>query len=118
MGRRNILRPFQVYTDSDSTLNKSSQITDISGLDNITHLVVVDPAVDGVMKVEFSIQEQQPTVFYPLSFGESLNLVGASETVYSTKIENHGFKWMRLSFVNNAGTGNINAWISGNSVGA
>lgn len=119
MGRRNILRPHQILTDADSTLDPISKNTDISGLDNITHLIKVDASVIGEIFVEFSLEESQdPQVFDPLSFGEPLALNGSVETVYSTKIQNHGFKWMRLRFENNSGTGLLNAYISGNTVGA
>lgn len=119
MGRRNILRPFKCFESVDSTTNPTSKITDISGLDNITHLIKIGPAVIGEIFVEFSIEDSQnPQVFDSLSFGEQLLLSGSAETVYTTKIQNHGFKWMRLRFQNNGGTGVINAFISGNSVGA
>lgn len=118
MGRRSILNPFQVFTGVDSTSNPISTITDITGLDNITHVITVDGTVNGEMFVEFS-KDQGPTpqTFYPLSFGESLTIAGASEVAYMTKIQNHGFKWMRLRFANSGGSGSIDAWISGNTVG-
>lgn len=119
MGRRTILRPFKIFDGIDTSTDQVSKITDISGLDNITHLIKVDPTVVGEIFVEFSMEEvPEPQVFDSLSFGEPLIINGPVETVYTTKIQNHGFKWFRLRFVNNAGTGLINAFISGNTVGA
>ena len=119
MGRRSILRAFNALKLADSTTNPISEITDVSGLDNITYLVKVDPSVVGEMFVEFSLEEKlDPGTFDVLSFGEQLIVNGPSETVYSIKVENHGFKWLRLRFADNAGAGQIVAYVSGNTVGA
>jgi hypothetical protein len=115
---RKIIKPFQVYSSADSTTNPTSIITDVSGIDKIKYLITVAATVVGTLEVEFSEEENNPTTFYPLNFGTTLSINGASEMNYAALIDNYGFKWMRLSFTNNAGTGNINAWISGNSVGA
>jgi hypothetical protein len=53
-------------------------------------------------------------VFYPLNFGQSTPITG-SDTI---KIINHGFKWLKIVITDNAGAGNVNAWVSGNSLGA
>lgn len=119
-GRRNNLRNFQVLTDGDSTSSLVSTPTDISGFDNITYQIKIDPTVDGELFVEFcnDANVNGSSVFDPLNFSQNLILNSAIDTEYMLKIQNHGFKWMRLSFTDNAGSGVINAWISGNTVGA
>ena len=118
--RRNNLRQFQVYTNANSTTSPVTTATDVSGLDNITYLVTVGSLVNGELKVEFSNAKdlQSAITFYALDFGEQLILDGPTELLYTIKIDNHGFKFMRLTFTNGSGSGNINAWVSGNTVGA
>lgn len=119
-GRRNELRQFQLWNDVDSTTNPSSIETDVSGIDNVTYLAQIDPAVVGQFLVRFCNDQfiKPDSIFRELNFGEPLAVNGTNDVNYTMKIENHGFKWMRLYFQNSAGSGNIDAWISGNTVGA
>jgi len=120
MSRRNIIQKYQVYTDSDSTLNESSKQSDISGVDNVTYSALIDSSVNGELKVTVCNDKEITTdsEFKPLDFGEQTIISSANGLDYIFKISNHGFKWMRLEFTNNGGAGLINAWISGNTVGA
>lgn len=118
MGRRNILKPFQVFTDADSATSPSGTSTDVSGLDNITYLIQAQNTVDCEMAVYVYRTDNKSDTPVPLDFGEQILIDGAVETDYTLKIENHGYKWMVLEFEANTGTGNVNAWVSGNSVGA
>lgn len=119
-GRRKILNKHQVYSSADSSTNPSSLHTDISGIDNILYVVDIDSSVDGSLVVEQCGDDKiiPSSEFKSLNFGENIVLNSANDTEYTLSIKNQGFKWMRLSFNNNGGSGNINAWISGNSVGA
>lgn len=120
MSRRRILNKFQVLEGMDSSMSPVSEPTDVSGLDNITYLVEIDPSVDGEMLVEHCEDEKlsDSSVFKELNFGEQVILNSANDLDYTLQIKNAGFRHMRLSFVDNGGSGNINAWISGNTVGA
>lgn len=118
MSRRNILRPHTVFDESDSTSNPESKATDVSGLDNVTYLFAVDASVIGEMFIEFSLDDSNPQNWHQLNFGESLVINGSTDTSYLAHIKNHGFKFLRSRFENDAGSGPITGIISGNTVGA
>lgn len=121
MARRNTLRRFQVFDNADTTTSPTGPFTDVSGLDFITYLIIVDPTVNCEMAVYFKNDEFNQTgqTSYKLDFGEQIILDGSLDTEYTLKIENHGFKWLSIQFENDlGGTGNLNAWVSGTTVGA
>lgn len=120
MSRRNILKKFQVLSDADSTVLSASSPTDVSGLDNITYLIEIGASVDGELFVEHCEDDKISNLseFKELNFGEQIILNAANDLEYTIQVKNAGFKHMRLLFADNGGAGNINAWISGNTVGA
>lgn len=119
MGRRSIIREFQVLEDSDSATNPDSTHTDVSSVDFITYRLSVDASVSASAQVKFvNADTFDASQAKALNFGETLSLVGATDTDYMIEIENKGFKWMYLDITNNAGTGEINAWITGTTRGA
>lgn len=119
MSRRHTIRPYQVFSNADSTASPSGTFTDITGVDFITYLITVDPTVNCEMAVYFKRENKPGAASYKLDFGEQIILDGSLDTEYTLKIENHGFQFMSLEFENDlGGTGNLNAWVSGTSVGA
>ena len=119
MGRRSIIREFQVLTNSDSATNPDSTQTDVSSVDFITYRLAIDDSVNATVQVKFMNADQfDASQSEALSFGQTLSLVGATDQDCMIIIENKGFKWMYLDITNNAGTGNINAWITGTVRGA
>lgn len=119
MGRRSIIREFQVLSDSDSTTNPDSTQTDVSGVDFITYRLAIGAAVNANFQVKFMNGDQfNASQAEALNFGQTLSLVGATDQDCMVVIENKGFKWMYLDVTNNGGTGNINAWITGTVRGA
>jgi hypothetical protein len=117
MSRRSILRDYQVFNNADSTTDPSSTQTDISGVDKIAYRLTIGASVNAVASVRVSNKEDKSNPF-TLNFGQSAVLVGASETEYLFTIENRGFKWMWIEVANNGGTGNIDGWVTGTTVGA
>jgi hypothetical protein len=118
MGRRTILKAFQVLDDADSTTLPEGPETDVSGLDFVTYTISVDSSVSAVAGVYVSRSDDKDGAYFSLDFGSPLSLNGAVDTDYIIKIENHGFKWMKINIDSSAGTGNISAWVSGNARGA
>lgn len=119
MSRRHLIRKFQVLTDADSTTSPSSIATDVSGVDFITYQIDIDATVDSILKVYFSNDDQfNSATKTELDFAAALPIMGATDTSYTVHIENLGFKWFQLSFTDNAGTGLINAFITGSGRGA
>jgi hypothetical protein len=119
MSRRHLIRKFQVLTDSDSTTSPSSIATDVSGVDFITYQIDCALAVNSLLSVYFSNDDQfNSSNKTELDFGPALTIIGATDTSYVVHIENLGFKWLQLSFTNNGGTGLINAFITGAGRGA
>jgi len=119
MGRRNLLTKYQVFTNADSTTAEESEKTVIDQLDNIKYTIVIGASVDCEVEVQFSDDKiTKDEVWRPLKFASALTLVGATDTEYTIIIKEAVSHKLRLFITNNAGTGTINAWISGNDIGA
>lgn len=120
MGRRHELNKFAVYSAADSTTDPVSEITDISSLDKILYQLDVAAGVIGELKVQICNDKLLTNLssFVDLDFNATLTINGSTDTDYMVEIENKGFKWMKLSFTDNSGTGNISGWITGTSAGA
>lgn len=121
MSRRNLLKKHQVFTNLNSASGGLSSFTDVSGLDKITYYMDVASGVRGEVKVTV-INDERVNLGSPgsmiLNFQQTLTINGSTDPEYLITIENSGFKWMALDFIPAASTGNINAWISGTTVGA
>lgn len=119
MGRRSLINKFRVLNAEDSTTNPRSTETDVSSVDKVSYQISIDNTVNAIAKVKFYNDKTFVAASAKeLDFQQTLSLNGASETDYMIQIENQGFKWLFLDITNNGGTGNISAWISGNTVGA
>jgi hypothetical protein len=119
MSRKNTLRPYQVFNNADTTAAPSGIYTEVSGLDFITYLITVDSSVNCEMAVYFKKENRPGTTSYKLDFGEQIIINGSLETEYTIKIQNHGFSFLSLEFENDlGGNGNLDAWVSGTTVGA
>lgn len=119
MGRRNIIREYQVLSNSDTTTSPDSAQTDVSSVDFITYRIAVGATVNASVSVKFMNAEIFSAAdAEALNFGQTLSLVGATDQDYMITVENKGFKWMFLDIANNGGTGNVSAWITGTSRGA
>lgn len=118
MGRRNILKAYPVFSNIDITSPPVGPVTDVSGIDNITYMIRCDAGVVAEMGVYVSSDDDPINNFIALDFGEQILINGSTETEYTIKIQNHGFKYINLDFISNSGTGNLTAHISGNTVGA
>lgn len=123
MSRRHELNRYKAFTNADTTTDPASAETDISGLDKILYQVQIDPTVVATLSVMNSggnKYDSNNAFPLPLDFQSNTDIVldGSIETDYLIRLDNYGLKWLRLELTNNAGTGNINAWITANSVGA
>lgn len=121
MGRRNLVYKYQVWTALNSAAPAVSQESTTDQLDIIKYIIKVASTVNGEIVVEFL--DDKPTdgvvpVWDDLDFGQPILIVGATETEYTILIEKHASRKLRLQFVNNGGSGTINAWFSGYQVGA
>jgi hypothetical protein len=119
MCRRNVLKKFQLFNAVDSTTNPQSEHTSVSQLDFITYEVLIDSSVNAFLKVYYCNDEVfNASNIRELDFGSPVALLGSNDTEYTLHIENMGFKWLLLEVTNNAGTGDVSAWITGNVRGA
>lgn len=119
MSRRNVLNKYQVWSNLNSASITASQESTVDQLDVINYIIKIDPTVDCIIKVEFSgDKNSQNPVWYELDFNTPIILDGAVETEYTIQIEKHSAYKIRLNAVSNSGTGLINAWITGNNLGA
>jgi spore coat protein U-like protein len=119
MSRRNVLNKYQVWNNLNSTSIIASQESTVDQLDIINYVIKIDPTVNCVIKVEFSgDKNSQTSAWYELDFNTPIILNGAVDTEYTIQIEKHSAFKIRLNAVSNSGTGLINAWITGNNLGA
>jgi hypothetical protein len=116
MGRRSIIKRFQVMSAEDSTSDPESSITDVSSVDFITYEITVGALVDATLEVQ--VRNEESASFKALNFNQTLTLDGSSDTDYMVHIENKGFKDLKLSITDNGGSGDISAWVSGTVRGA
>lgn len=119
MTRRYITQKFQVLS-ADSTTDPTSTETGVKNLDNVRYEITCEAGVIGTLVVEGSSDEDNTTIktFNPLDFGTPITINGSLSTFDEIVIRQNPYKFLRLTFTNNAGTGNISAFISGNSAGA
>jgi len=119
MSRRSIIRKFQVFTGEDTSLNPLSIPSDVSGVDSITYQLSIDPAVNASMEIHFSNDEKfDQASTEKLDFGQLTTLLGSTDESYIVHIANKGFKWLQVRVIDNGGSGNVNAWITGTVGGA
>jgi hypothetical protein len=120
MSRRHLIKKYKVFDNADTTTNPESLITEIAQVDNITYQIIIDSTVDAEIQVKYCNDDfiSGSSVFTDLDFGSPLMLDGSSDTDGLIHIQNKGFKFLRLSIVNNGGTGDITAFVTGTGIGA
>lgn len=120
MSRRNLIKKFVVWNNYNSSgAAAPSTNTTVDQVDDIKYIIQVDPSVDGSIEVEFADDKNvNDEVWLPLDFKRPLLIDGATETDYEILIEKAVSLKLRLSFTNNGGTGNIDAWVTGANIGA
>jgi hypothetical protein len=119
MSRRNVLNKYQVWSNLNSTSITASQESTVDQLDVINYIIKIASSVNCIIKVEFSGDKNlQTPVWYELDFNTPIVLDGSVDTEYTIQIEKHSAYKIRLNAVSNSGTGLINAWITGNNLGA
>jgi len=118
MGRRYQAPRFQVLTAANSSLSPNGQFTEVGASDKVVFETTIASTVIGKFLVEYSNERGDvPSAWRELVFSTDLTANGASDTEYTIVIENK-FKFLRLSFLDNGGSGLINAWVSAQGVGA
>jgi len=121
MGRRNQLPKYQVWSQFDSTLSAPSEKSVVDQCDVVRYVVTVDSTVVGELFVEFT-DDRSPNpsqlTWKSFDFAQPLIIDGSQDTEYFITLKEHSAQSMRLSFVNNGGTGNIDAWIVATNIGA
>lgn len=118
MSRRHLVSKYAVWADLDSSTPSPSVSTVVESVDTVKYTLKVDSTVAGELFVDFSDDKDGLEDWKPLDFSTQLIINGASDTDYTVVVRSHACKKMRLRFVNNVGTGVINAWYSSSSVGA
>lgn len=119
MSRRHVLKKYQLFNSEDSTTNPISKETDVSQLDFVTYQLSIESGVNATLVVLFSNDERfDPANVSELNFGAPIVLDGATESQYVLHIQNQGFKWFLLNVIDNGGSGNVSAWVTGNVRGA
>lgn len=120
MSRRQIAPRHTLWSAVNSTTNPTSEATGVKNLDNVRYEITCASGVVGTIEVEGSSDDDNALVktFEPLDFGTPITINGSSSTYDEIVIRGNPYRFLRLKFTNNAGTGAISAYVSGNSVGA
>lgn len=120
MSRRNVLYKHPVWTSYNSAGTATpSESTTVDQVDIVKYIITVASSVVGSITVQFTDDRfENQEVWKDLDFDQTLTINGATDTEYTILIEEHSCKKLRLSFTNNAGTGNINSWVTATNVGA
>jgi hypothetical protein len=111
---------YKLWDAVDSTTNPTSEETGVKQLDVVIYELEIDPTVNGTLKVEGSIDQEntEPKTWSELDFGTVITLNGGSSLKDQVIVRDNPFTFLRLKFQNSTGTGNITAHIAGVSSGA
>lgn len=120
MSRRQIVKKYPLFSQVDTTSTQTSSETDVQQVDFITYQFTLDISVNVIIEIQYCNDERisASSVFKPLDFEQTINLVGSSHTDGLIHIENRGFKFIRVKSTNNGGAGNISCWVTGVGRGA
>lgn len=120
MSRRQIAPKFTLWGAVDSTTSPTSDATGVKNLDNVRYEITCAAGVVGTLEVEGSSDDDNESskTFEPLDFGQPITINGGVSNYDEIVIRGNPYRFLRLKFTNNAGTGAISAYVSGNSVGA
>lgn len=120
MSRKQRAPKYRIWNAQDTTTNPTSTETGVKQLDSILYEITVDGTVNATLEVQGSTDDDNTPSksFGSLDFGQTLTLVGATDTQYQVLVRDNTFNFLRLKITNNGGTGNITAHVSGVSKGA
>lgn len=124
MTRKHISHKFQVLSNSDSTTNPvASTVQDVRMADTVDYEFSIDAGVRGDFVVEYNNDKDSEykagsAVWKPINFGQALTVDGSVFTSGLINIRDNNFQRLRLSFADNGGAGNINAWFRAVSKGS
>lgn len=120
MSRRQIIKKYKVLDAADTNTDPQSQQTDVSGVDFITYEFDIDNTVLAELFVQYCNDDfiSDSSSFKDLDFQQPLTLDGSADTYGLVHIANQGFKWLKLYVLNQGGTGNVTAHITGAGRGA
>lgn len=120
MGRKLRAPKYPIWSAVDTTTSPTATETGVKQLDTVVYEITVGVAVDALLEVQGSLDDDNVTTktFSSLDFNQTLPLVGADETSYQILIRDNPFNFLRLKLTNNGGTGTITAYVSGVSKGA
>lgn len=115
MSRKSVIRGYKVITDGDMSGNLTSDITNVTNLDNVGYLVEwsgTSPV--GVITVE---TQSGPSGWCALDFGTAISVSGNTGCAV-ININQIPFENVRLNYIVTSGTGTLNVTLSSKVVGA
>lgn len=120
MSRRQIIKKYRVLDAADTITDPQSVQTDVSGVDFITYEIDIDSTVLADLYVQYCNDDfiSDSSTFKDLDFEQTLALNGSNDSYGIVHISNQGFKWLKLYVLNQGGTGNVTAHITGTVRGA
>lgn len=114
MGRKHLLKNYPVWVNVDSATDPVSVSTEVSNLDFVSYDVFIENTVTGELIVQYSMDGES---WSDIDFSMTNSVNGAADTHCRIEIKSL-FNHLRLKFINDSGSGLINAVIHGKTVGA
>lgn len=118
MGRRHFIKPYDILSNVDISSDQEGSWTDVSMVDALTYLVDWSGNADGEIQVEISNKEDKSNV-HTLNFGSTIAIEDAADPKQHTiMVDVKGFKFIKIKYVSNSGSGNLTATLFATARGA
>lgn len=115
MSRKSVIRGHKVITDGDMSGSLTSEITNVTNLDNVGYIVEWSgSSPSGQIEVEI---QSGPSGWAPLDFGSTISVSGNTGSII-LNINQIPFENIRLKYTASSGTGTLNVTLSSKVVGA
>ena len=110
MGAKKILPAYHLISNGDMSTTITSNITNITNLDNIGIEWAWTGTPTGTFQILASISGQN---FIPLSFSDPLPTTSGSAGVWFTDLGLVSFYQIQIVYTPTSGVGTLNVWIGG-----
>ena len=106
MSRKNVVLPYQLFTDADVSLDQLSDAVNVQYLDNAGIQVKFTGTPTGVFEVLASINGVD---YESLVFASTIT---TAQDSFLINMQQLPYVWFKLSYIASSGSGTLNAWTS------
>ena len=120
MARKNVVQSYTLLENQSVSADITSNDTSIINLDQVSIRVKWDGSLEGEVKIEAlqrkSKESTDSSEWFELDFGNVI-LIDATDTNHQIVFQQTPFTDFRIKFVHSAGSGNLEAKITGKQIG-